>query len=147
MTILFRRIKPAQKFRITKRQIARFLKISESLIVKVESWSYVLFVHRKDKGGQFISYRQIEQWKNALACHLQKCTTREQLEHLWKAITFDHKKHNKHYADSILPFLERIWLKCQEAMPKELRSYELFRPVNAALHPDNPNGMLRDRHI
>jgi hypothetical protein len=147
MTILFRRIKPAQKFRITKRQIARFLKISESLIVKVESWSYVLFVHRKDKGGQFISYRQIEQWKNALACHLQKCTTREQLEHLWKAITFDHKKHNKQYADSILPFLERIWLKCQEAMPRELRSYEPFRPVNAALPPDNPNGMLRDRHI
>ncbi|MDP8966898.1 MAG: hypothetical protein M3O33_23505, partial [Cyanobacteriota bacterium] len=75
MTILFRHIKPAQKFRITKRQIARFLKIRESLIVKVESWSYVLFVHRKDKGGQFISFRQIEQWKNAIACQLQKCTT------------------------------------------------------------------------
>ena len=136
MTILFRRIKPAQKFRITKRQIARFLKISESLIVKVESWRYVLFVHRKDKGGQFISYRQLEQWKNAIACHLQKCTTWEQLEHLWNAITFDHTKHNKQYADSILPFLEKIWLKCQEAMLKDSRSYEPSRPVNAALHPD-----------
>ncbi len=147
MTILFRHIKPAQKFRITKRQIARFLKIRESLIVKVESWSYVLFVHRKDKGGQFISFRQIEQWKNAIACQLQKCTTIEQLEHLWNAITFDHAKHNKQYADSILPFLEKIWLKCQAAMPKELRSYEPFRLANAALPPDNPNGMLRYRHI
>jgi hypothetical protein len=82
MTILFRRINPAQKFRITKRQIATFLRIPESLIVKIESWLYVLFVHRLDKGGQFISYRQLEHWKNAVACQLQKCSTREQLQHL-----------------------------------------------------------------
>ncbi len=63
MTALFRRINPAQKFRITKRQIAKFLRIPESLIVKIESWLYVIFVHRLDKGGQFISYRQMEQWK------------------------------------------------------------------------------------
>jgi hypothetical protein len=118
MTILFRRIKPAQKFRITKRQVAKFLRISESLIVKVESWNYVLFVHRKDQGGQFISYRQLEQWKNAIACQLQKCTTREQLEHLWNAITFDHTQHNKQYVASVLPFLEKICLKCEEAIPK-----------------------------
>ena len=67
MTILFGRINPAEKFRITKRQIAKFLRIPESLIVKIESWLYVLFVHRLDKGGQFISYRQLEQWKNAVA--------------------------------------------------------------------------------
>jgi len=96
MTALFRRINPAQKFRITKRQIAQFLGVSESLIVKVESWLYVLFVHRLDKGGQFISYRQMEQWKNAVACHLQKCSTWEQLEHLWNAIKFDHTKHQTH---------------------------------------------------
>jgi hypothetical protein len=67
MTTLFRRINPAQKFRITKHQIAKFLRIPESLIVKIESWLYVIFVHRLDKGGQFISYRQMEQWKNAIA--------------------------------------------------------------------------------
>jgi hypothetical protein len=55
MTVLFRRIKPAQKFHITKRQIAKLLRIPESLIVKIESWLYVVFVHRLDKGGQFIS--------------------------------------------------------------------------------------------
>jgi hypothetical protein len=113
MTILFRRIKPSQKFRITKRQIAKFLRIPESLIVKVESWSYVLFVHRQDKGGKFISYRQLEQWKNAVACQLQQCTTWEQLEHLWNAITVDHTKHHKQYDNSVLPFLEKIWDKCQ----------------------------------
>ncbi len=113
MTNLFRRIQPAQKFRITKRQIAKFLQIPESLIVKIESWVYVLFVHRLDKGGQFISYRQMEQWKNAIACQLQKCTTIEQLEHLWNAITVDHTKHHKQYDNCVLPFLEKIWDKCQ----------------------------------
>ena len=117
MTILFRRINPAQNFRITKRQIAKFLRIPESLIVKIESWLYVLFVHRLDKGGQFISYRQIEQWKNAVACQLQKCSTREQLQHLWNAITFDHTKHKNQYLVSVLPFLENIRLRCLEAIP------------------------------
>ena len=116
MTALFRRIQPPQKFRLTKHQIAKFLRIPESLIVKVESWLYILFVHRLDKGGQFISYRQMEQWKNAVACQLQKCSTRQQLEHLWNDILVDHTKHNSQYVASVLPFLEKIWLKCLEAI-------------------------------
>jgi hypothetical protein len=109
MTTLFRRIKPAQNFRITQRQIAKFLRIPESYIVKIESWLYVLFVHRTDKGGQFISYRQMEQWKNAIACQIQKCSTGQQLEHLWNAILHDHTKHNPQYDNSVFPFLEKLW--------------------------------------
>ena len=109
MTTLFRRLKPAQNFRITQRQIAKLLRIPESLIVKVESWRYVLFVHRTDKGGQFISYRQMEQWKNAIACQIQKCSTWQQLEHLWNAIMYDHTKHNCQYDNSVFSFLEKIW--------------------------------------
>jgi hypothetical protein len=112
MTALFCRINPAQKFRITKHQIAKFLRIPYSLIVKIECWLYVIFVHRLDKGGQFISYRQMEQWKNAIACQLQKCSTKQQLQHLWNAIELDHTKHNQQYADSVLPFLKKIWAKC-----------------------------------
>jgi hypothetical protein len=119
MTTLFRRLKPAQKFRITKRQIAKFLRIPTSKIVKIESWLYVVFVHRLDKGGQFISYRKIEQWQNAVACQLQKCSTSEKLQHLWNAITFDHTKHNKQYNNSVFPFLEKICEKCQQAIVKE----------------------------
>ncbi len=118
MTALFRRINPAQKFRITKRQIAKFLRIPSSRIVKIESWLYVVFVHRLDKGGQFISYRQMEQWKNAVACQLQKCSTQQHLQQLWNAIEHDHTKHNSQYADSVLPFLKKIWAKCQETTPK-----------------------------
>jgi hypothetical protein len=118
MTALFRRINPAQKFRITKRQIAKLLRIPESLIVKIEFWLYVVFVHRLDKGGQFISYRQMEQWKNAVACQLQKCSTKQQLQHLCNAIEYDHTKHNQQYSDSVLPFLKKIWAKCQETISK-----------------------------
>jgi hypothetical protein len=124
MTVLFRRINPDQKFRITKRQIAKFLRIPELLIVKVESWLYVLFVHRLDKGGQFISYRQIEHWKNAVACQLQKCITLEQLEQLWSAIKFDHTKYKKQYAASVIPFLEKIRLRCLKAIPKVSQDLE-----------------------
>lgn len=125
MTSLFHRIQPAQKFRITKHQIAKFLQIPTSRIVKVESWLYVVFVHRSDKGGQFISYRQMEQWKNAVACQIQKSTTWQQLEDLWNAITFDHTKYNEQYADGVVPFLEKIWFKCQETIPKPLPSSEV----------------------
>ena len=128
MTALFRRINPAQKFRITKRQIAKLLRIPESLIVKIESWLYVVFVHRLDKGGQFISYRQMEQWKNAIACQLQKCSTQQQLQHLWNAIEQDCTKHNQQYTDAVLPFLKKIWAKCQETSPN---LSEIFNMRNA----------------
>ena len=114
MTLLFRCLNPAQKFRITKHQIAKLLRIPESQIVKIESWLYIVFVHRLDRGGQFISYRQMEQWKNAIACQLQKCSTNQQLQHLWNAIAHDNTKHNQQYADSVLPFLKEIWTKWQE---------------------------------
>jgi hypothetical protein len=139
MTILFRRIKPTQKFRITKRQLAKFLHISESLIVKIESWNYVLFVHRGDKGGQFISYRQLEQWKNAVACQLQKCTTIEQLEHLWNAIAFDHTKHHKQYDDAVLPFLEKIRLKCQSTISKQSGGYSQLSLTNPDASVPDPS--------
>jgi hypothetical protein len=68
--------------------------------------------HRLNKGGQFISYRQMEQWKNAIACQLQKCPTQQQLQHLWNAIERDRTKYNKQYVNSVLPFLKKIWEKC-----------------------------------
>jgi|SRR4028118_97138 hypothetical protein len=125
MTILFGRIQPAKKFRITKRQIAKLLRTPESLIIKIEFWRYVLFIHRKDKGGQFISYRKLLQWKNAVACQLQKCSTWEQLKHLWNAIQHDHTKYIKQYGASVLPFLEKIWLKCLEAIPKDIEGHDI----------------------
>ncbi len=86
MTTLFRRLQPFKKFRITVGAIARLLKIPKHQIVRVECWAYVVFVHRSDRGGQFISYRQLRQWLNAIACQIQNCLTWQQLRQLWLAI-------------------------------------------------------------
>lgn len=111
MTNLFRRLQPAQKFRISITCIAQLLKIPKHLIVRVESWAYVVFVHRQDKGGQFISYRQLQQWRNAVAYQIQNCSTCQQLHSLWLAIEGDCKKHNKQYDDQHYSFLLKIWAK------------------------------------
>ncbi len=119
MTTLFDRIQPAAKFRITTCQIAKFLGIAEWLIKDIQRWRYVLFVHRGDKGGQFISYRKLEQWKNAVASHIQKCETLQQLNFLKAAIARDSKKYGKQYDDGVKLFLYQIWQKCQENMLRE----------------------------
>lgn len=120
MTALFRRLDPAKKFRITKGQIAKCLGIAESIIVKFECWPFVLFVHRKDKGGEFVSYRVLEHWKNAIASPFQQCSTLQQLNHLWSCIKNDRQKHRKQYDDSVLSFLHKIWQECQDKLSQSL---------------------------
>lgn len=120
MTALFRRLDPAKKFRITKGQIAKLLGISQSIIVKFECWRFVLFVHRRDKGGEFVSYRVLEHWKNAIASQFQQCSTLPELNHLWSAIKNDRQKHRKQYDDVLLSFLHQIWQECQDNLSKPL---------------------------
>jgi hypothetical protein len=111
MTSLFRRLQPAKKFRITLWAIALLLKIPKHLIVRIECWAYVVFVHRTDKGGQFISYRKLQQWINAVAYQIQNCSTSQELRSLWQAIEEDCKKHKTQYDDKHQPFLCKIWTK------------------------------------
>src|ERR671933_1488616 len=99
MTNLFRRIQPAKKFRVTVHAIAQYLKSPKHEILRVERWAYVVFVHRKGRGGQFISYRKLQQWLNAVACQIQNCSTWQQLRQLWLAIEEDYTQHNKQYND------------------------------------------------
>ena len=122
MTTLFRRLQPAQKFRISVSCLAQLLKIPKHLIVRVEYWAYVVFVHRCDKGGQFISYRQLEQWKNAVACQIQNCSTWQQLRSLWLAIEDDYNKHKKQYNPEYRPFLDTIWTKRWNALWSDQKS-------------------------
>ncbi|NET04689.1 MAG: hypothetical protein F6K16_08110 [Symploca sp. SIO2B6] len=111
MTSLFTRLQPAQKFRITIKALSQLLKIPKQLIVRVECWKYVVFVHRRDRGGQFISYRKLQQWLNATACQIQKCSTWQQLRQLWFAIEADYKKYEKQYQEQSYQFLSKIWTK------------------------------------
>ncbi|MEW6497733.1 MAG: hypothetical protein AB1589_35305 [Cyanobacteriota bacterium] len=108
MTILFRRIKPSA-FPITLDLIAKFLGIPKSLIVRAERWAYVLFVHRCDKGGQFISYRKLAMWLEAIVSLIQACTT---LEDLWQVGLWIKQESEKFdYDEPVLEYLRRIWAK------------------------------------
>jgi hypothetical protein len=111
MSTLFHRLQPHQKFRISIGAIAQLLKIPKHLIVRVEYWEYMIFVHRQDRGGQFISYRKLRQWLNAVACQIQNCSTWQQLRQLWLAIEDDCKQYQKQYNDEYYPFLCKIWTK------------------------------------
>jgi hypothetical protein len=127
MSSLFRRLQPRQKFRIAVRAIAQLLKIPKRLIVRVECWAYVVFIHRGDKGGQFISYRQLEQWQNAVAYQIQNCSTWQQLRSLWLAIEEDYEQHENQYNDEQYQFLCKIWTKCWDLLwnDQELAENEL----------------------
>ena len=108
MTILFRRIQP-HKFPITIDLIAKFLKIPKSLIVRAERWAYVLFVHRRDKGGQFISYRKLAMWLKAIVSIIQTCTT---LDDLWQVGLWIRQECDKfEYDKPVLEYLRRVWAK------------------------------------
>lgn len=105
MTPLFRRIQPSKKLRITVRSIAQALKISQNLIKRVECWTNVVFVHRLDRGGQFVSYRKLVEWQNAIAHHIQSCLNISELSQLATSIHRDSRKFKKQYCRQTIDFL------------------------------------------
>jgi len=116
MTALFRRIQPSKKLRINVRSIAQFLKISQNLIKRVESWAYVVFVHRRDKGGLFISYRRLEEWQNAIAHQIQTCPTLRELSQLKTSIQYDTRRFKKQYLQKTLDFLNQMCIERQDIL-------------------------------
>ncbi len=109
MTYLFHLLQPQEKLRITKNAIAKMLNIPLNLIIRVECWTYVIFIHRQDRGGQFISYRQLREWQNAVASQIQKCQNLSQLNSLWIAIELDWYRYQAQYADNYLEFIQGVW--------------------------------------
>ncbi|MBE9183670.1 hypothetical protein IQ270_02740 [Microcoleus sp. LEGE 07076] len=116
MTALFRRVQPSKKLRIAVRSIAQLLKISPNQIKRVESWAFVVFVHRLDRGGQFISYRRLEEWQNAIAHHIQTSPSLAELSQLKTSIHYDSRKFQKQYLPKTLDFLKQICLEKQEVL-------------------------------
>lgn len=119
MTNLFHRLQPPQKFRITIYAIAKLLKIPNNLILRVECWAYIVFVHRADQGGQFISYRNLQQWQNAVACQVQNCTNYQQLRQFWTVIANDYQKYSQQYDEGHYPFVCNIWSKAWDTLWNE----------------------------
>ncbi|NEO99527.1 MAG: hypothetical protein F6K58_12770 [Symploca sp. SIO2E9] len=119
MTTLFNRLQPSQNFCISVSEIAKFLNIPQQLIVRIECWQYVLFVHRRDVGGQFISYRKLQQWLLATARQIQKCSNLLQLLDLLVEIREDYQKHEKQYSLKHHQFLSYIWFQRWESLGYE----------------------------
>ncbi|MGB7710628.1 MAG: hypothetical protein WBL95_14030 [Microcoleus sp.] len=116
MTPLFRRIQPSKKLRITVRSIAQMLKIPQNLIKRVESWANVVFVHRRDRGGQFISYRRLEEWRNAIAHQIQTSPNLSELSQLATSIQQDSRKFKKQYCPKTLDFLRQMCIQRQDTL-------------------------------
>lgn len=116
MTPLFRRIQPSKKLRITVRSIAQMLKIPQNQIKRVESWANVVFVHRRDRGGQFISYRKLQEWQNAIAYQIQTCPNLSELSQLATSIKQDSRKFKKQYCQQTLDFLRQMCIQRQDTL-------------------------------
>ena len=116
MTPLFRRIQPSKKLRITVRSIAQMLKIRQNLIKRVESWANVVFVHRLDKGGQFISYRKLQEWQNSIAHQIQTSPNLSELSQLTTSIRHDSRKFKKQYLQQTLDFLNQMCIERQDTL-------------------------------
>ena len=117
--MLFRLIQPSQHFHITIREIAKLLQIPLKIILRIELWAYVIFVHRSDRGGQFVSYRKLQKWRYAVACQIQKRTTKKDLRKLWLAIVSDGKKYAKQYHPSYYNFVQKILNQQWQKLSKE----------------------------
>lgn len=116
MTPLFRRIQPSKKLRITVRSIAQMLKIRQNLIKRIESWANVVFVHRLDKGGQFVSYRKLQEWQNAIGHQIQTSPNLSELSKLATSIRHDSRKFKKQYLQQTLDFLHQMCIERQDTL-------------------------------
>lgn len=117
-TILFRRIQPAQRFRLSLRYIACLLKIPVSAIVRIESWAYVLFVHRRDKGGQFVSYRTLNRWMRTITHMIQTSATLKDLKQLGLWIQQESVKFEDRYSPKELDYLRRLWAQRRDQLSR-----------------------------
>ena len=106
---IFARIQPQQTFHITIKNVAKLLGIPPEMIVRIEKWQYVLFVHRRDIGGQFISYRKLKNWQNAIAMKIQTCNKHKKLLALWVSVILDRKKYAKQYDSLYHTFVNNIF--------------------------------------
>jgi hypothetical protein len=116
MTILFRRIQPAHRFHLNPRYIAHLLRIPKSAIARIECWAYVLFVHRRDKGGQFVSYRTLTRWIRAIAHMIQTSPTLEDLKQLGLGIKQESVKFEDRYSRKVLDYLRQLWAQRRDEL-------------------------------
>lgn len=103
MNFLRRRIN-SKTFVITQKQLAKYLKISLTRVLRWEKWAHILWVHIEGKGGYFISYRQLEQWVAACCTLIHSCRDFKTLATVWLAI----EQEATRYTDQSLARLAQV---------------------------------------
>ena len=95
------------------------------MIVRIGKWPYVLFVHRRDIGGQFISYRKLKNWQNAVAIKIKTCYKKPKLDMLWLTIENDRKKYAKQYKEAYKNFVKEVWTQQWDKLTQREQSHGL----------------------
>ncbi|WP_190802272.1 hypothetical protein [Leptolyngbya sp. FACHB-261] len=88
-------------------QVAQFLGIPEHLICRIEHWPHQLFVHRQDRGGQFVSYRKFAAWVEACALSIRGCADLGVLDWLGQVIREECQRF--HYSETVVDYWRQLW--------------------------------------
>ncbi|MEG4486785.1 hypothetical protein [Microcoleus sp. D2_18a_B4] len=76
----------------------------------------MVFVHHRDRGGLFVSYRRLEEWQNAIAHHIQTCPTLGELSQIKTSIHYDSRKFKKQFLPNTLDFLNQMCIDKQDEL-------------------------------
>ncbi|MBD2103121.1 hypothetical protein [Leptolyngbya sp. FACHB-261] len=93
-----------RQFEISLSYLATYLGIIQDCILRFEQWANVLFVHRKDRGGQFISYRNLIHWLEAYVQAIRNSPTHQTLKELGQLLKAETQRFT--YAADTIAYLQ-----------------------------------------
>ncbi|MBD2100687.1 hypothetical protein [Leptolyngbya sp. FACHB-261] len=125
MRQLLQTINPHQ-FEISLSYLATYLGIPPDLILRFEQWANVLFVHRKDRGGQFISYRNLIYWLEACVQAIRTCSDHQALQELGQLLKHEIERFT--YAADTVAYLHRLWQQRKAQLDLDLNLRSFYTP-------------------
>lgn len=90
--------------------------------MRIERWNYVLFVHRRDRGGQFISCRVLAYWIRRVTRMIQICPNIEGLNQLKLSIKQEVVKFPDRYPSNLLNHWQELLAKQEEKLKSSSRA-------------------------
>ncbi|MBD2099717.1 hypothetical protein [Leptolyngbya sp. FACHB-261] len=116
-----------RKLQILLSDIAAYLGISPSLILRFEQWAQVLFVHRQDRGGQFISYRKLACWLEACIEAIRTCKTHQALQALAAILKTEIQRFD--YPQDVIGYLRCLWQQHKAQLDLKLNLRSFYTPI------------------
>ncbi|WP_190802826.1 hypothetical protein [Leptolyngbya sp. FACHB-261] len=94
--------------------------------MRFEQWANVLFVHRKDRGGQFISYRNLIHWLEACVQAIRTCKTHQALQEFGQLLKTKIERFT--YAADAIAYLRRLWQQRKAQLDLDLNLRSFYTP-------------------